>query len=225
MESKITCVYGINKYRDVLVYDIIYEYVKTNIFKFGCVIGEAYPYYRYISDNIYIKYDEEILEEYLNNLTKIYVNKNGKIDDNLLIIHSNMINLNTKNWEYLLKHHNMFKTTIIIVIDEIAEYNMTILNKYVNVLYLLKNKENEVNYINEAYSTFFKKISKSILINIYNEVTKNELCALVSELNENLFYKYKININLPEYTFETYKMYDQNKIYKHRCNLSDIINI
>lgn len=225
MESKITCVCGSNKYRDVLVYDIIYEYVKTNIFKFGCVIGESYPYYRYISDNIYIKYDEEILEEYLNNLTKIYVNKNGKIDDNLLIVHSNIINLNTKNWEYLLKYHNMFKIHIIIVIDNIIEHNMTNLNKYVNVLYLLKNKENEINYINEVYNTFFKKISKNILVNIYNEVTKSELGVLVSELNENLFYKYKININIPEYTFETYKMYEQNKIYKQRCNLSDIINI
>lgn len=225
MESKITCIYGNNKYRDVLVYDIVYEYVKTNIFKFGVVIGEAYPYYKYISDNVYIKYDEEILEEYLNNITRLYVNKNGKIDDNLLIVHSDIINLNTKSWDYLLNYHHMFKTHIIIIIDHAMDYNINKLNKYVNVLYILKNKENEDKYIEEVYNIFFTKMHKHILKNIYNESTKNELGVLISELNENLFYKYKINIELPEYTFDTYKIYEENKIYKQRCNLSDIINI
>ena len=56
-KSNIICIYGNNKYREYLVYNLVYEYIHTAKIKFGVVIGNIYPYYEYISDNIYIKYD------------------------------------------------------------------------------------------------------------------------------------------------------------------------
>ncbi len=56
--SNISIILGKNRYRDQLVYDIVYENLQTNIYGFGAVIGDVYPYYKYISDNIFIKYKQ-----------------------------------------------------------------------------------------------------------------------------------------------------------------------
>ena len=48
---------------------------------------------------------------------------------------------------------------------------------------------------------------------------------MIANLNSNRIFKYKINTSLPRFIFNTYKIYEQNKIYKKRCIVSDIINV
>lgn len=226
MESKVTCVCGSNKYKEYLIYNIVYEYNKTGLYKFGAVIGKIAPYYEYFSDNMYIKYDDETMDTYLNNLIKIYKKCNGDIEKNLLIIDTNLIDLNTKTWKYLLENHKIYKTDIIITIDKIMDYNIQQLRKYVNILHLLKQTFINYNYINKVYEIFFQDIfEKETFKEIYCECTKNFLNIMICDLDNIMISNYEINLTLPLSIFNTYKMYDQNKIYKQRCILSDIINV
>ena len=226
MEPKITCICGSNKYKDSLIYNIVYEYNKTGLYKFGAIIGGIYPYYKYFSDNMYIKYDEETMNVYLENLIKIYKKYNGNMENNLLIIDTNLIDLNTKSWKYLLENYKIYKTDIIITIDKLMDCNIKQLGKYVNILHLLKQTFINYNYIDKVYETFFETFfQKETFKQMYCECTANFLNIMICDLDNITISKYEINLTLPLCIFNTYKMYDQNKIYKQRCVLSDIINV
>ena len=138
MDYHISCVYGNNKYRDSLIYNIVYEYVNSGIVKFGVIIGKILPYYEYISDNIYIKYDDKVMKDYLENIQTIYKKNNGTMDNSLLIIDSNLIDLNTEQWDEILENYQIYKINIVIILDKIMDYNIKKLNKYVNTVYILK---------------------------------------------------------------------------------------
>ena len=226
MDCTITCVHGNNKFRDYLVYDIVYEFLKTDLVKFGAVIGKVYPYYEYISDNIYMKYDEDILKEYIDNIEKIYIKNNGEIDYNILIIDTNLIDLNTESWEYIFENHKIYRTNIIIIIDKIMEYNIEKLSKYIDSIYILKQTYNKYNYLKNLYRTFFEKnCDEKRFLNIYTENTIHLLNVLIVDLKTMNLYSYIIKNLVPEYTFNTYKIYDQDKLYKNRCKVSDIIKV
>lgn len=224
-ECPIICIYGNNEYRDFLVYNMVYEYVNGGLIKFGTVIGKAYPYYRYFSDNIYIKYDEEIMKSYLENIEKLYETTNGNMDYSLLIVDSNNIDLNTETWKYILENNKIYKITIVLLMDKITEYNINQLEKYANSVYVLKQIFKSEDYLDNLYKTFFKKYDKEIFQDLYLHCTINLNNIMIYNLYTDMFYKYKINKILPKITFDTYKIYEQSKIYKQRCIISDIINI
>lgn len=225
MDYHITCVYGNNKYRDYLIYNIVYEYVNTWIVKFGAVIGKVYPYYEYISDNIYIKYDDQVMEDYLENIQTIYKKSNGIMENNLLIIDSNLIDLNTEQWDEILENYQIYKINIVIILDKIMDYNIEKLNKYVNTVYILKQVDYNYDLIIKLYKTFFKKYDKENFVDSYIECTQTIYDIMIANLNSNTIFKYKIETTLPRINFNTYKIYEQNKIYKKRCTVSDIINV
>lgn len=225
MDCNITCVYGNNKLRDYLVYNMVYEYVNSGIVKFGAVIGKVYPYYEYISDNMYIKYDDEVMEEYLDNIQKIYKKSNGNMDYSLLIIDSNLIDLNTEQWNELLENYQIYKINIILIIDKIMDYNMKKLNKYVNSIYILKNAYHNHDSVIKLYKTFFKEQDKENFVETYIECTNTIYDIMIVNLTSNAIFKYKINTTLPKFNFNTYKIYEQNKVYRNRCLVSDIINV
>jgi hypothetical protein len=226
MDCTITCVYGNNRFKDHLIYDIVYEFLKTDLVKFGAVLGKVYPYYEYISDNMYMKYDEDILKEYINNIEKVYKKNNGDIDYNLLIVDTNLIDLNTESWEYIFENYKIYKTNIIIIIDKIMEYNIERLSKYIDLIYILKQTYNAYDNLKNLYKTFFEKIcDEKRFLNIYTENTIHLLNVLITDIKNNNFYSYIIKTSIPEYIFNTYKIYDEKKIYKDRCKVSDIINV
>ena len=225
MDCNIICVYGNNKFRDYLVYNIVYEYVNSGIVKFGVVIGKAFPYYEYISDNIYIKYDDQVMEEYLGNIETIYKKSNGNMDTSLLIIDSNLIDLNTEQWDNILENYQIYKINIVILMDKIMDYNMKKLNKYVNTVYILKQVDYNYDLIIKLYKTFFKKYDKENFVDSYIECTQTLYDIMIANLNSNTIFKYKIDMTIPRFNFNTYKIYEQNKIYRKRCILSDIINV
>ena len=225
MDYNIICVYGNNKFRDYLVYNIVYEYVNSGIVKFVVVIVKAFPYYEYISDNIYIKYDDQVMEEYLGNIETIYKKSNGNMDTSLLIIDSNLIDLNTEQWDNILENYQIYKINIVILMDKIMDYNMEKLNKYVNTVYILKQMYYNYDLINNLYKTFFKNYDKEKFLDSYIECTKTLYDIMIVNLNLNTIFKYKIDMTMPRFNFNTYKIYEQNKIYRKRCILSDIINV
>jgi len=223
-EPKITCVIGKNNYKDYLVYNILYEHLKTDKYKFGVVIGNAYPYCEYFSDNIYIKYEEQVLNNYFENIFKLYNKTNGNIDNNLLIIDTNEIDLNSYLWVYFLDFHKRYKTDVILIMDKINEKNMDKLKMYVDILYILKSNYN--NHFNNIYNTFFKyMLNIEEFREIYKTATDKIMNVLCVEFNENKYYVHKINLDIPRYIFNTYKIYDEQKLYKQRCIVSDIINV
>ena len=225
-KSNIICIYGNNKYREYLVYNLVYEYIHTAKIKFGAVIGNAYPYYEYISDNIYIKYEEKIMDNYLKNLQNIYKKCNGIMDSNILIVDSNMIDLNTECWEHILENYQIYKINIIIILDKIMDYNMKKLNEYTNVVFVMKHVFNKYEYLERLYSTFFKyDYDKDEFIDAYVKCTDNLSDIMIYNKIRNDICRYTINLSLPKVVFYTYKIYEQNKIYKQRCVISDIINV
>ena len=224
--NNIFCVYGNNNYRDYLIYNIVYEYVKTEKIKFAAVLGNAYPYYKYISDNIYIKYDENVLEDYLKNIHNMYECCNGNIDDNLLIVDSNLIDLTSEYWEYILENHEMYKINIIIILDKIMDYNIENLSKYVDIVFVLKGKSNQCEDLENLYTTFFINIyNKEKFMNLYNNCTDNLSNTMIVYLNTHDIYKCEIDVSFPKFTFNTYQIYEQKNIYEQRCGISDIINV
>ena len=161
IEPKINIILGKNLYRDNLVYELVYNYLQTNTFSFGTVIGNIYPYYKYVSDNLFIKYDEDILNEYLNNMNVLYKDcyeNNKEIENNLLIIDTQNLNLNTPFWIYFLENHKLYKTTIIFVMNEIMYTNIEKIKKYSDDVYMIKTVYNKFNYVCKVYETFFKDI-------------------------------------------------------------------
>jgi hypothetical protein len=224
--SDIVCIYGNNKYRNCLIYNLVYEYMKTEKIKFGVVIGNAYPYYKYFSDNIYIKYDEIIMETYLKNLNRIYTKCNGDIDDNLLIVDSNLIDLTSECWKELLENYQIYKTNIIIILDKIMDYNINKLGEYVDTIFILKHVFNRYEYLERIYTTFFiNTYHKEQFIETYIRCTDKLPDVMIANLKTNNVYRYQINLTLPTIVFNTYKIYESKTIYKQICSISDIIKV
>jgi hypothetical protein len=247
-EHSVNLYLGNNKNKEYLIYCHIYSYIKKEI-SFGTIIGNPYPYYKYFSDNIYITYNEEILNDYLNNMNNIYLLEDGNIKKNILIVDSNHIDLNTNFWKYFLENHKKYNTTIFIVLDKINNRNIKNIKKYVNNTYIVNYKNNNFKYIYKIYKTFFKDIEKINYESDDEDLSQNDksTCDLdlkyikymCNNLNDNMdiiyinknlnndvkIYKGYINIDVPLYNFDTYKIYDENKIYNKRCTLKDIINV
>lgn len=226
IEPKITCIYGKNKYRDYLVCNMIYEYSHKRKYKFGVVIGNVYPYYKYITDNMYMRYDEKVLETYLHNMNELYIKTRGNIDHNILLIDTKDLDLNSPFWSFFLVHHKRYNTDIIIIQEKAILRNVSKLHKYVNVLHVLNNMEHKSSFINEIYTIFYKDLyHKEHFSEMYNNSIKYPLDTMISELDNNSHYLYQINLNLPHFVFNTYKIYNENNIYRQRCIVSDIINV
>ena len=155
----------------------------------------------------------------------IYKKNNGTMDNSLLIIDSNLIDLNTEQWDEILENYQIYKINIVIILDKIMDYNIKKLNKYVNTVYILKQIDYNYDLIIKLYKTFFKKYDRENFIDSYIECTHTIYDIMIANLNSNRIFKYKINTSLPRFIFNTYKIYEQNKIYKKRCIVSDIINV
>lgn len=225
-EPKITCIYGRNKYRDNLIYNMIYEYVHSHKYKFCVVIGNVFPYYEYISDNIYMKYDEYVLHNYIKQMNILYESSNGKVDPNILIIDTKELDLTTSFWKYFLTHHKIYNTDIIIIQERVSHLNKNILKRYIDILHVMKNLVNESVYIDELYYLFYDDIyDYEHFVQIYKDSIITPLDVIVSELENNKHYLYQINTQLPRFNFNTYKIYNENKMYRQRCCVSDIIDV
>jgi hypothetical protein len=147
------------------------------------------------------------------------------MENNLLIIDSNLIDLNTEQWDEILENYQIYKINIVIILDKIMNCNMEKLNKYVNTVYILKQVDYNYDLIIKLYKTFFKKYDKENFVDSYIECTQTIYDIMIANLNSNTIFKYKIETTLPPFNFNTYKIYEQNKIYKKRCTVSDIINV
>ena len=165
------------------------------------------------------------MEDYLENIQTIYKKSNGIMENNLLIIDSNLIDLNTEQWDEILENYQIYKINIVIILDKIMDYNIEKLNKYVNTVYILKQVDYNYDLIIKLYKTFFKKYDKENFVDSYIECTQTIYDIMIANLNSNTIFKYKIETTLPRFNFNTYKIYEQNKIYKKRCTVSDIINV
>lgn len=228
-EAKINLVLGKNLYRDNLVYELVYGYLQTNNFGFGTVIGNIYPYYKYFSDNMFIKYDEEVLNEYLNNINEIYtkcIQTKQEMDNNLLIIDSKELNLNTDFWNYFLENHKLYKTTIIIVSKELDDINTEQIKKYVDEVFMIKTVYNKFKYVCKVYETFFKnKISINLFDKLYDYSLKEYTDVFHFDVKTDMYSNKSIDLNVPKYFFETYKIYEDDKKYTDRTTIRDIINV
>jgi hypothetical protein len=165
------------------------------------------------------------MEDYLENIQTIYKKSNGIMENNLLIIDSNLIDLNTEQWDEILENYQIYKINIVIILDKIMDYNIEKLNKYVNTVYILKQVDYNYDLIIKLYKTFFKKYDKENFVDSYIECTQTIYDIMIANLNSNTIFKYKIETTLPRINFNTYKIYEQNKIYIKRCKVSDIINV
>lgn len=237
VEPRINLVLGKNLYRDHLVYELVYNYLQTNNFGFGVVIGNVYPYYKYFSDNMFIKYGEDILSEYLNNMNQLYLKhlkklksvkneENSEIENNLLIIDSDKLDLNTPFWNYFLDNHKMYKTTIIIVSNEINYINTDKIKKYVDEVYMIKTVYNKYKYICKVYETFFKdKVTISMFDKLYDISLRDYLDILHFDVKTDMYSNKMINTDIPRYFFETSKIYNDDEKYSNRTTIRDIINV
>jgi hypothetical protein len=236
---------GNTKNKEYLIHSHIYEYVKNKKIKFGTVIGNAYPYYKYFSDNIYIKYDEEILNDYLNNMNNIYFSTNEKIDNNILIVDSNKIYLNTDFWKFFLENYKNYNTTIFIVTDKINNINIDNIKKYVDNTYIVRYTDDNFKNMYKIYKTFFQDNIE--YLNCSEEICKDcdkydldvkyikiicenltfniDVICINKYLNNIKIYKGIITTNTPLYNFNTYKIYDEYKKINERCTLRNIINV
>ena len=148
------------------------------------------------------------------------------MDSNILIVDSNMIDLNTECWEHILENYQIYKINIIIILDKIMDYNMKKLNEYANVVFVMKHIFNKYEYLERLYSTFFKyDYDKDEFIDAYVKCTDNLSDIMIYNKIRNDICRYTINLTLPKVVFYTYKIYEQKKIYKQRCVISDIINV
>ena len=223
----INLIFGENVYRNEFVHQIIYEYLITNKYKFGTVIGNIYPYYMYFSDNLYIRYVEDILCEYLRNMDKMYETckeHDTEIEDNLLIVDYNKIDFKIPFWNYFIKNHKTYKTTIIFVTKNI---NVLDIIKYIDNIYLLFNKFNTVDKLSEMYryKLLFENISEISFHKVYNFYSNKPQQVLYKQKEKDNFYIKTINLTTPDYMFNTYNIYDEDDMYRRRVVLRDIIKI
>jgi hypothetical protein len=120
-----------------------------------------------------------------------------------------------------------------------------ILKKYVNNTYLVNCITGDFENMYKIYETFFKDNIEdldfnNVKCNNFDEFYLNykfiqficdnlkldtDIICINNYLNNIKIYKGKIDINIPCYNFNTYKIYDEYKIFKERCTLRDIINI
>lgn len=220
--EKIITIIGKNQNRDKLVYHLMYKYIMTNILSFVTVIGKCNPYLEYISDNIYIRYDECVLKKYIENVERMYLEK-GEIDKNILIVDTNEIDLTSDNWRYILNNYKHFKTTIIIIFDEIKEINSKIIRNYTDITYIFKPLD-EKEYLKKIYETFGKyKINYEMFNSYYKEyICENYIFAITNK--EQIYHKLYIKeLYTPKYIINTPNIYDVNVTNREICRISDIL--
>jgi hypothetical protein len=159
-------------------------------------------------------------------MNNIYFSTNGKVDNNILLVDSNKIDLNTEFWNFFLENHKNYNTTIFIVTDKINKINIKNIKKYVNNTYIVKYITEDLKNIYKIYKTFFKDNIEDLEFDkiICNECDLDVIC-INKYLNNIKIYKGIINVNILYYNFNTYKIYDEFKLFKERCTLRDIINI
>jgi len=236
---------GNNENKDYLVYYIISKFYNLE-YKLATVMGNFYPYIRYISDNIYTRYDNVVFKEYLKNLDKIYIKYQkshsyfeGDMEKNLLVIDTNYLNLNTDEWLWFLENHKKYRTTIIFILDKIKIPNIELLKKYTDYAYILKpssptgiNNRNYTTYINNfvksCYDTFGKSIKYETFIELYNRtVNENNMLFVLNknEIPDKSFYTQAFYKEIKEYYFKTSKMYNDIDKYNKICTIRDILNI
>jgi hypothetical protein len=169
------------------------------------------------------------MNQYLENMNNLYNKTEGLMDDNLLIIDTNLINLNSSFWIYFLVNYKKYKTNIIIIIDKIMYYNIDKLRKYVNVVHVIQQLYKNDDFLNIFYNTFINKYlyiqnnKEQFMNKYYSKSTNCLLDVLIYNNDENVYFVYRINNKINKYIFNTYKIYNEENVYKNKCNLSDIL--
>lgn len=250
--STIFSIVGNNKNIDYLVYYLIGKFYNSG-YKLCVVMGNSFPYIQYISDNIYIKYDNIVFCEYLKNL------KRQTIENNLLIIDTKYLNLNTKDWIFFLENHKVYKTTIIFVFDEINISNVDLLKKYTDYVYILKptpdimvnsnstnlyeydlgidfynqnissktkNIKYENDFIKRCYDTFGRTLNYEIFVDFYNRSTNDDNMLFVLNKYEKIlesFYSQIFYREIKDYYFDTVKLYNEKDKYYNTCKIREDI--
>jgi len=244
--STVFSIIGNNKNIDYLVYCLIGKFHKSG-YKLAVVIGDNFPYIHYISDNIYIKYDNVVFGNYLKNLKK------QKAEDNLLIIDTKYLDLNTKDWMFFLENHKLYKTTIIFVFDKINTLNTELLKKYTDYVYILKPtltndnncnlnfkeynldndsykqnvetnnyKKYENEFIKRCYNTFVKTLNYETFVDFYKRSTDDDnMLFILNKNDKNIesFYSQMFYREIEDYHFETIKLYNENEKFSNVCKI------
>ena len=97
--------------------------------------------------------------------------------------------------------------------DTITDSNKNKLEKYVDILYILKplfdrvDSVDNFDYVDKLYKIFFKKYDKEIFKDSYIKCTGDLNDVIIYNVRTNIIYKYKIDTILPKFTFNTYKIY------------------
>lgn len=219
-----------NQNKDYLVYYIVGKF-KNYGYKLGVVMGSAYPYLRYFSDNIYIRYDNIVFSNYLKQIKR-------HNEENLLIVDTEYLNLNTNEWLFFLENHKKYKTTIIFIIDKIKLSNENLLKIYTDYVYLLKpeienisSNEQKLKYINSfvnmCYNTFGNSLDYDTFIEYYNRTVDKDIMLFIlnKKKNSESFYSQVFYKELKEYFFKTKKLYSDVEKYSNICRIGDILKI
>lgn len=245
--STIFSIVGNNKNVDYLVYYLIGKFYNYG-YKLSVVMGNSFPYIRYISDNIYVRYDNVVFGEYLKNL------KRQKVENNLLIVDTKNLNLNTKDWIFFLENHKEYKTTIIFVFDKINISNIDLLKKHTDYVYILKptptisnnwnfinttessiendyyekslsskttNTKYENEFIKRCYNTFGKTLKYEIFVDFYNRSTNDNMLFVLNKHDEVIesFYSQIFYREIENYYFDTVKIYNEKEKYHNVCKI------
>ena len=247
--STIFSIVGNNKNVDYLVYYLIGKFHNYG-YKLSVVIGNSFPYIQYISDNIYIKYDNIVFCDYLKNL------KRQKVENNLLIVDTKHLDLNTKDWIFFLENHKAYKTTIIFVFDKINISNIDLLKKYTDYVYILKPKlttiNNNLNFINiydsnieidhyekslsskttnikyekefikRCYNTFGKTLKYEIFVDFYNRSTNDDNMLFILNKHDEVLESFYSQIFYRE--IENY-CFDTVKLYNEKEKYHNVCKI
>lgn len=238
--NTIFSIVGKGQNKDYLVYYLISKFYKLG-YNLGTILGNSYPYIHYFSDNIYIRYDDTVFSNYLENLKNMYKNTviykdnvpSSEMEKNLLIIDTYYLNLNTTDWLYFLENNKKYNTTILFVIDKINQSNVELLKKYTDYVYILKpetNGKSDTRYVNEfikrCYNTFGKTIEYEIFIDFYNQsVNKNNMLFIMNKNDKEMdsFYNQVFYREIQDYFFNTKEMYNYKDKYSNICKIKDIL--
>jgi hypothetical protein len=228
-----------NQNKDYLVYYIVGKF-KNYGYNFGTVMGAMYPYIKYFSDNIFIRYDNIVFHNYLEKMKekkeKLEIKKE-KMIENLLVIDTEYLNLNTREWLFFLENHKNYNTTIIFIIDKIKQPNISLLKKYTDYGYILNIKSNNSekhlsyknNFINACYNTFGKTLEYKTFLDFYNRTVEQDVMLLVlnkkEKGSEDSFYYQLFYKEVKEYYFNTINLYEDTEKYSNVCRIRDILKI
>jgi hypothetical protein len=245
--STIFSIVGNNKNVNYLLYYLIGKFYNSG-YKLGVVMGNSFPYIQYISDNIYIRYDDIVFSNYLKNL------KRQIVENNLLIVDTKHLNLNTKDWIFFLENHKLYKTTIIFVFDNINISNINLLKKHTDYVYILKptlttinnncnfinidsnieidyeqsfsantkNIKYESEFIKRCYDTFGKTLKYDIFVDFYNRSTNDDNMLFSLNKHDKIlesFYSQMFCREIEDYYFDTVKIYNEKEKYYNVCKI------